>query len=237
VLPISDNAPVRRRSIVTIGLVAANVLVFVWESHAGGRALDARVLHYGYFPCTVQGPCAAFVPRHHLPPWESVFSAMFMHASWLHLGGNMLFLWIFGNNVEDVLGRLRYLLWYLVGGVAAMAAQTVVTLHEAGDPVRAASIPNVGASGAIAAVLGAYVVILPFAPVRTLPVFFLRFPAVLVIGFWFYLQLRDAHDSLVHPASGGGVAFFAHIGGFVFGALTVRFLMVRPPAPRLRRRG
>jgi membrane associated rhomboid family serine protease len=237
VLPISDNAPVRRRSIVTIALVVANVLVFVWESHAGRRVLEARVFHYGYFPCTVQGPCAEFVPRHHLPPWESVFSGMFMHASWLHLGGNMLFLWIFGNNVEDVLGRLRFLLWYLAGGVVAMGAQTIVTLHEAGDRVQAASIPNVGASGAIAAVLGAYVMILPFAGVRTFPLFFVRFPALLVIGLWFYAQLRSANDSFIHPTGGGGVAFFAHVGGFVFGFLTVRFLMVRDPAPRLKRSG
>jgi membrane associated rhomboid family serine protease len=237
VLPLSDNAPVRRRSIVTIGLVVANALVFLWESHAGRHLLDVRIAHYAYYPCTVEGPCAETVPVHHIPPWESVFSGMFMHASWLHLGGNMLFLWIFGNNVEDVLGRIRFLLWYLAGGVVAMAAQTFVTLHEAGDRVQAASIPNVGASGAIAAVLGAYLMILPFAGVRTFPLFFLRLPAVLVIGLWFYAQLHSANDSFVHPTGGGGVAFFAHVGGFLFGFLTVRFLKVRDPMPRVRRKG
>jgi membrane associated rhomboid family serine protease len=233
VLPLSDNAPVRRTPIVTYALIAVNVLVFLWET----RALDARVQLYAFYPCSVQGPCADGVPQHHLPAWEGVFSGMFMHASWLHLGGNMLSLWIFGNNVEDVLGRLRYLLWYLAGGVAAMAAQTLLTLEEAGDRVHAASIPNVGASGAIAAVLGAYVMILPFSGVRTFPLFFLRLPALLVIGVWFYAQLRDANESFIHPTSGGGVAFFAHVGGFVFGFLTIRWLKVRDPAPRLRRGG
>jgi membrane associated rhomboid family serine protease len=237
VLPLSDDAPVRRLPVVTIGLIVANALVFLWESVQGDSLLQARILHYGYYPCTVEGPCATLVPGNRLPPFESVFTGMFMHASWLHLGGNMLFLWIFGNNVEDVLGRVRYLLWYLAGGIAAMAVQTFVTLHEAGDRVQAASIPNVGASGAIAAVLGAYLLILPFAGVRTFPLVIFRFPAVLVIGLWFYAQLRAADDSFVHPQPGGGVAFFAHIGGFVFGLVTVRFLMVREPAPRIRRRG
>jgi membrane associated rhomboid family serine protease len=236
VLPLSDNAPTRRRPVVNIGLIVANVLVFVWESHLGGRVLDQRILHDGYYPCTVQGPCGEIVPAHHLPPFESVFTAMFMHASWLHLGGNMLFLWIFGNNVEDVLGRVRYLLWYLAGGLAAMALQTIVTLQAAGDRVHAASIPNVGASGAVAAVLGAYVMILPFAGVRTFPLFFLRLPALLVIGVWFYGQLRAASYSWLHPSGGGGVAFFAHIGGFVFGFASIRALMVRDPMPRLKRR-
>jgi membrane associated rhomboid family serine protease len=233
VLPLSDNAPVRRWPVVTYGLILANVLVFLWET----RALDGRVSLYGYYPCTVDGPCADSVPSGHIPPWESVFTGMFMHASWLHLGGNMLFLWIFGNNVEDVLGRLRYLLWYLAGGIAAMAVQTIATLNESGNPVEAASIPNVGASGAIAAVLGAYLMILPFAGVRTFPLFFLRLPALLVIGLWFYGQLRLANDSFVHPQPGGGVAFFAHVGGFLFGFLTIRLLKVRDPAPRVRRGG
>src|SRR5690348_4313801 len=211
-LPLSDNAPVRRRPLVTYLLILANLAVFLWEIRGGQRTLDARVFRDGYYPCTVQGPCAGFVPRDHLPPYESVFTAMFMHAGWEHLGGNMLFLFIFGNNVEDVLGRVRYLFWYLAGGIAAMAAQTFVTLHEAGDRVHAASIPNVGASGAIAAVLGGYLMILPFARVRTFPLVFLRLPALFFIGLWFYLQLRAADDSLVHPARGGGVAFFAHIG-------------------------
>jgi hypothetical protein len=233
VLPLSDNAPVRRWPLVTIGLIVANVLVFLWET----GAVDERVLRYGYYPCTVEGPCAQGVPAGHLPPIESVFTAMFMHVSWLHLGGNMLFLWIFGNNVEDVLGRVRYLLWYLAAGVAAMAVQTVATLNEAGSSVLAASIPNVGASGAIAGVLGAYLAILPFAGVRTWPFFFLRIPAAFVIGLWFYGQLRLANDSFVHPQPGGGVAFFAHVGGFVFGFLTIRLVKVRDPIERVRHWG
>jgi membrane associated rhomboid family serine protease len=237
VLPPADDAPVRRRPVVTIALVVANIAVFVWASHLGERALDEHISLDGFYPCSVDGPCASFVPPHHLAPWIAVFTAMFMHASWVHLGGNMLFLWIFGNNVEDVLGRFRYLLWYLAAGVVAFATQTVVTLHEAGDRVQAASIPNVGASGAIAGVLGAYVMILPRAPVRTFPLVFLRIPAILVIGVWFYLQLRAAGSSLVHPSGGGGVAFFAHIGGFVFGLVTIRFLLIRAPMQRFSSRG
>jgi membrane associated rhomboid family serine protease len=162
---------------------------------------------------------------------------MFMHASWYHLAGNMLFLWIFGNNVEDVLGRARYLLWYLAAGLAAMTVQSIATLNEAGNTVAAASIPNVGASGAIAGVLGAYLMILPFAGVRTWPLFFVRIPAALVIGLWFYGQLRLANDSFLHPQAGGGVAFFAHLGGFVFGFLTIRLVKKRDPLERVRHRG
>src|SRR5882724_11647647 len=149
-LPLSDDAPVRRFPIVTTLIVVANVLVFLWESRAGALGLDRRVLHYGYYPCSVEGPCVAPAPANHLPWWEGAFTGLFMHASWLHLGGNMLFLWIFGNNVEDVLGRRRYLLWYLAAGLAATAAQTYMTIQQ-GSP-HAASIPNVGASGAIAGV-------------------------------------------------------------------------------------
>jgi membrane associated rhomboid family serine protease len=159
---------------------------------------------------------------------------MFMHASWSHILGNMLFLAVFGKSVEDAFGHARYLLLYVAGGFAAAAAQAAVTLL-AGTGADAA-VPMLGASGAIAAVLGGYLMILPFARVRTFPLVFLRIPAVFFIGLWFYLQLRAADDSLVHPSSGGGVAFFAHIGGFAFGFATIRFLKVRNPIGRLSRR-
>jgi membrane associated rhomboid family serine protease len=163
---------------------------------------------------------------------ETVFSSMFMHGGLVHIGGNMLFLWIFGNNVEDALGHVRFLIWYLLAGIAATATQTFVTLYfgTAAD----ASIPNVGASGAIAGVLGAYFVLLPRASVLTaifLGFFFLfrEVPAIFFLGFWIVLQALDGTISITTPASGGGVAFFAHIGGFVFGVLTVKLLMKRPP--------
>jgi membrane associated rhomboid family serine protease len=160
-----------------------------------------------------------------------------MHASWEHILGNLLFLWIFGNNIEDALGHVGFLFWYLAAGVVAMAVQTFVTLEFAG--VRAASIPNIGASGAIAGVLGAYFVLLPRARVLTLIFFgfiFIReIPAIWFLGIWFLYQALTGGLSLLHPQSGGGVAFFAHIGGFTFGVATGLVLLAtrrRSPPPR-----
>jgi membrane associated rhomboid family serine protease len=230
VLPIKDNVPTRTFPYVTVALIAANVAIWLWEFTSG---VNDEVLRYGYYPCTVEGPCvqpASLVP--HLPWYEGVFSSMFLHGGWLHIAGNMLFLWIFGNNVEDSLGHLRFLVWYFVAGIAATAAQTAVTLAFANDA--GASIPNVGASGAIAGVLGAYFVLLPRASVLTafIIVFFVflrEIPAVWFLGVWILFQLYDGGFELLHPQSGGGTAFFAHIGGFVFGFVTVRFLVRRPP--------
>ena len=153
---------------------------------------------------------------------------MFMHGSWAHLLGNMLFLWIFGNNVEDALGKVRFLAFYVAGGLAATALQTFVTLAYATQAD--ATIPNVGASGAISAVLGAYLVLLPRAKVLTVIFFVLReVPAMLFLLIWFGFQLLDGGASIAHPQQGGGVAFFAHIGGFVFGALLVKLAQQRRP--------
>ena len=157
---------------------------------------------------------------------------MFMHAGWFHLLGNMLFLWIFGNNVEDSMGRLRFLVFYLLGGLAATAAQTIVTIHFTGSAGE--SVPNVGASGAIAAVLGGYFVLLPRASVLTmifLGFFFIfrEIPAIFFLGIWIGLQALEGSLSLTTPTAGGGVAFFAHIGGFAFGVLTVRLVKKRDP--------
>jgi membrane associated rhomboid family serine protease len=158
----------------------------------------------------------------------TAFTSMFMHGSWLHIIGNMLFLWIFGNNVEDAMGRVRFLVFYLLSGLTAVAAQTVVTL--ALGTTAAAAVPSLGASGAVSGVLGAYLVLLPFARVLTLIfVLLLEVPAFLFLGVWFGFQLWEGGFSIVQPQTGGGVAFFAHIGGFTFGVLTVRLFMVRPP--------
>jgi membrane associated rhomboid family serine protease len=222
VLPLRDNVPTRTFPLVTVGLIAANVAVFLWERQAFG----ARVGRYSFYPCDVVDSCVG-VGRH-VPWYEGVFSGMFMHAGWAHLLGNMLFLWIFGNNVEDSLGKLRYLGFYLAGGIAAMLAQTAVTLHYAN--AAGESVPNLGASGAIAAVLGAYFVLLPRARVLTWIVIVIReVPAFLFLGVWFAFQLWDGGLALAHPQQGGGVAFFAHLGGFVFGALTVNLVKVRRP--------
>jgi membrane associated rhomboid family serine protease len=153
---------------------------------------------------------------------------MFMHGGWSHLLGNMLFLWIFGNNVEDAFGRVRYLIFYVAAGLVATAAQTVVTFAAAG--AEGERIPNVGASGAIAGVLGAYFVLLPHARVLVWSFFFLfEVPAIAFLGIWFLFQLWSGGFSILQPEQGGGVAFFAHVGGFAFGLLAGRLLARQPP--------
>jgi membrane associated rhomboid family serine protease len=223
-LPLFDNVPTRRFPLVTYALIAANFAVWFWELSSRG----ARVDHYAFYPCALSGPCHG-VAVHHLVWPEGVVTSMFMHASWLHILGNMLFLWIFGNNVEDVMGRLRFLVFYLAGGLVAALAQAYVTLHWAG--AAAASIPNVGASGAIAAVLGAYLILLPRARVLTLLFGFLpwRISAGVFLVVWFLFQLWQGNFSLTHPDQGGGVAFAAHVGGFAFGAIAVHAFQVRAP--------
>ena len=229
-LPLTDNVPTRRFPVVTVSLIAANFVVWFWE--LGHRAAD--VDRYAFYPCSVQGPCLG-IARDHLPLWQEAFTSIFLHASWLHILGNMLFLWIFGNNVEDALGRVRFLLWYLAGGLAATATQTFVTLHWGNT--QDASIPNIGASGAIAAVLGAYFILLPRARVLSAIFFgfiFLReIPAVWFLGIWFFFQLWQGGWAVGHPEAGGGVAFFAHIGGFAFGLATGLMLLLAGRRPRV----
>ena len=227
-LPLKDNVPTRSTPLVTIGLISVNFLVWFWE--LGGRGVDYHLLKDGYYPCSVHGPChvPATIAIHPLPWYEGAFSSMFMHASWEHILGNMLFLWIFGNNIEDALGRVRFLAWYLAAGLVATATQTVVTLL-AGN-VQDASIPSIGASGAIAGVLGAYFVLLPRARVLTIIFFFIReIPAMYFLAIWILLQLWSGGVSLLAPQTGGGTAFFAHIGGFVFGIATILLVTKRRP--------
>jgi membrane associated rhomboid family serine protease len=222
--PLKDNVPTRSFPIVTVALIAANFAVWIFYQLPN---LDRSVRDYAYQPCEVVHSC---------PPGTAVgadwditwLTSMFMHGSWLHIIGNMLFLWIFGNNVEDAMGRVRFLIFYLLSGLAATAVQTFVTLAAGTDA--AAAVPNLGASGAVSGVLGAYLVLLPTASVLTLLLYFLvEVPAFLFLGFWFGFQLWEGGFSIIRPEAGGGVAFFAHIGGFAFGALTVRLFMIRPP--------
>jgi membrane associated rhomboid family serine protease len=221
VLPLRDNVPTRSFPIVTVALIVANVLVWVLYQLPD---LEGSVIELAYQPCEVVNTCPTVGQD-----WGvTAFTSMFMHGSWLHLLGNILFLWIFGNNVEDALGRLRYLLFYLVGGLAATALQSFVTLAYASD--LEAAIPNLGASGAVSAVLGGYLLLLPHAKVLTVIFFVIReVPAVLFLGIWFAFQLLDGSASIAQPKAGGGVAFFAHIGGFVFGLLTVKLFQKRRP--------
>jgi membrane associated rhomboid family serine protease len=230
-LPLRDNVPTRTFPVVTVALIAANILVWFWE--LGGRGVDYHVFRDGFYPCSVDHRCVQPATLfHHLPWYEGTFTGMFMHASWVHILGNMLFFWIFGNNVEDALGKVRFLLWYLAAGIAAMALQTFVTL-EFGTRSDA-SIPNIGASGAIAGVLGAYILLLPRARVLTLIFFgfiFLReISAFWFLGIWIALQVLEGGYGLTHPTGGsGGTAFFAHIGGFAFGLATVFLIAKRRP--------
>jgi membrane associated rhomboid family serine protease len=216
-LPLSDGIPARRFPIVNVAIVVANFAVWLLYELPG---LQSAVFHASFYPCTVDGACNG--PE----PWEiSWITAMFMHGSWDHILGNMLFLVVFGKNVEDALGHLRYLLLYFAGGFAATMAQTLMTLTF--GTAAEGRIPNLGASGAIAAVLGAYFILYPNSTVRGLIVIFpVRISASFFLGFWFLYQLFEANFGLVSAtANGGGVAFFAHVGGFLFGA-TAAYLLV-----------
>jgi membrane associated rhomboid family serine protease len=216
-LPLSDGLPARRFPLVNVTLIAANIAVWLFYELPH---LDASVEHASFYPCSVSGAC------HGPLPWGvSWFTAMFMHGSWAHLAGNMLFLAIFGNNVEDAFGRLGYLAFYIGGGLAAVVVQAAATLlvGTADD----ARVPTLGASGAIAAVLGAYIVLYPHAKVLGLIVVFpVRLSAWFYLGAWFLYQLLEANAGLwASDTSGGGVAFFAHVGGFLFGFLTTGALL------------
>jgi membrane associated rhomboid family serine protease len=229
VIPLRDANPTHRTPVVTLGLIVACFVAFAYELGllaTSEASLNAFVLEWGVVPADLGAA------------WESgglasqetltLFASQFLHGGWLHLLGNMLYLWIFGNNIEDRLGRLRFLVFYLGGGVAAGLAQSLI------DP--SSTVPMVGASGAIAATLGAYLVLYPRARITSLV--FLGFfyqlinvPAIVVLGFWFVLQLLDGLASLGAGSAGGGVAFFAHIGGFVAGALVVRLFTLGRSGP------
>jgi len=217
VLPLSDGLRALRFPWVNVALIVANFAVWLFYELPH---LQSSVLHASFYPCTVNGSC------HGPEPWGvSWITAMFMHGSWDHILGNMLFLAVFGKNVEDAFGHLGYLVFYFVGGFAATMAQTLMTL--AFGTAADAHTPNLGASGAIAAVLGAFFVLYPNAQVFGLIVIFpVRLSAWFFLGFWFLYQLFEANFGMFGAnANGGGVAFFAHVGGFVFGALVARFLV------------
>ncbi len=223
-LPIKDNVPTRHFPILTVALILANVAVFVFYQLPD---LRGSVSALAYHPCEVEGSC-----RQVGEDWPvTIFTAMFMHADLGHLAGNMLFLWIFGNNVEDTLGRVRFLVFYVLGGLAATALQTFVTLQY--GTAQGATIPNLGASGAIAAILGAYFLLVPTGKILTFvaPFFFFPIPAFVYLGLYFLFQLWAGGMSFVHPEQGGGVAYFAHIGGIVFGLLAVKVFATGRPKP------
>lgn len=242
-IPIKDNIPSDRFPLVTIGLIVANFVAYILATRHGGSFISGpdmqEVVKYGAIPrvlthsgvhcgLLVSGAlrCVHGPVPNTIPTWETPFTAMFMHASILHIGGNMLFLWIFGNNVEDAMGPVKYLLFYIVGGLAALGLQVGV---DPGSPA-----PTLGASGAIAAVLGGYILLYPRARVLTLVIIIFFFtvielPALVMLGIWFAEQALFGAFNLTTPAGklGGGVAYFAHVGGFAFGLLTIKLLATR----------
>ncbi|HKK14743.1 MAG TPA: rhomboid family intramembrane serine protease [Gammaproteobacteria bacterium] len=228
-IPLHDDNPTRRPPYITLGIIGLCVAVFLWQLSLGGQgqqvaafalgAIPAVLFHYKSLP-----PEIALVP-----PFATVVTSMFLHGGWLHLIGNMLYLWIFGNNVEDAMGHGRFVVFYLVCGTIAVLAQSLPAPHS--------TVPMIGASGAISGVLGAYILLYPHARVLVLiPIFF--YPLILglkagwVLGFWFVMQLLS---SLNAPAGQGGVAFGAHVGGFVAGMALVALFkrrgvpLLRPP--------
>jgi membrane associated rhomboid family serine protease len=246
VLPIKDDIPTRRFPVLTVAIIVICCAVYfifehgLWELGTTG---NERVVEYGAIPYEITHPdkeCAEVTGQiacegqagvfgtapDQAPWWITLFTAMFMHGSLLHLAGNMLFLWIFGNNIEDSMSAWRFAAFYLLGGLVALGAQVLV------DPN--AAVPTVGASGAIAAVLGAYAVLYPRARVITVVfiiIFFtiIELPALLVLGLWILIQLwlgaADLGSQTV--GGGGGVAYFAHIGGFAFGLIAIRLFANR----------
>ncbi len=252
-MPLKDDIPTDRLAIVTYLLIAVNVLVYLYAVRQGGSLWggpsDSVTVRYGAIPfefthpgrhcglgtigviCEGQPGVPNGAPAQPAT-WLTALSSMFMHGSLLHIAGNMLFLFIFGNNVEDSMGRVRFLAFYVLGGLAALAVQIIVSPN--------AAVPTVGASGAIAAVLGGYILLHPRARVLTVVFIILFFtvielPAVAVLGIWFAEQALLGAAGLADPVGGGGgVAYFAHVGGFVFGIALIKAFARRrkpPPAP------
>jgi rhomboid family protein len=222
VLPLDDDNPSATKPFVTVGIMIACTLVYLWQ-HLWLTSAGAELSGYlfGVVPAVLTGaqpPDAAFAQ---LPPAVTIVTSMFLHGGFLHLAGNMLFLWVFGNNVEDAMGHARFAVFYLLSGLAAVIAQVL--------PNPASTVPMIGASGAISGVLGAYLLLYPRARVLLgVPIGFLivslgRFPAAWVLAAWFLMQLIVGGVSFTRPSGGdaGGIAFGAHVGGFVAGLLLV----------------
>lgn len=225
-IPLRDINPTRRFPIVTVSLVVFNVLIFLYELSLDPRGLNQLIFTAGVIPYQVTHAMG-------LPVARDLITSMFLHGGWMHLISNMLYLWIFGDNIEDAMGPFRFIIFYLVCGIVASLAQVVATPDT--------RVPTIGASGAIAGLLGAYLLLFPGARIQSVVFvfYFLRFveiPAIIVLGFWFILQSFSGLASLGFSEA-GGVAYFAHIGGFLAGLVLI-FLFrkrQRPGPPRRRR--
>jgi membrane associated rhomboid family serine protease len=216
-IPIRDDAPTVRTPLVTVGIMAANIITFVLTYFQGPQAFEMITFKYGFIPAEfIQD--VEVTPLMPAPSYLTAFTSMFMHGGWMHLIGNMLFMWIYGNNVEDYLGHVKFLIFYLVSGLAAVALYTLFSPES--------QIPLVGASGAIAGLMGGYMVLHPRAKITVLIIFFFiqftTLPAKVVLGIWFALQLFMSLNEGISGAGGGGVAWMAHVGGFLFGWVIIR---------------
>jgi len=215
-IPIKDDTPTIRKPYLTIALIVVNSLIFLYAIVLGSRGFHLFTIRFGYIPFEfVSG--IELTPQLSASTYLTPFTSMFMHGGWLHLIGNMLFLWIYGNNIEDYFGPVKFLLFYILSGLAAIALYTLFGPSS--------QVPLVGASGAIAGVMGAYIVLHPRARITLLIVFFfIQFvvlPAKVVLGIWFAYQLLM---SMIGSATGGGVAWMAHVGGFAFGWALLKLL-------------
>ena len=215
-IPLHDDNPAGITPYLTVSFIIACVLVFIWQLSFGTEGQQV-VYSFGVIPAVLLGGQSLPVDLAVIPAWATVFTSMFMHGGWMHLIGNMLYLWVFGNNVEDAMGHSRFIFFYLLCGTAAVFAQAL--------PDPGSEIPMIGASGAISGVLGAYLLLYPHAKVLVaIPVLVIihtiRIPAAFVLVFWFALQLISSYMS---GDEGGGVAFGAHIGGFIAGMVLVPF--------------
>jgi membrane associated rhomboid family serine protease len=226
-IPIRDDTPRFSTPFVTYFIIALNTLVFLFELTVGGqshRALNSLMYQFGVVPLHFERALTAGSTASLAGLFLPILTSMFLHASWLHIIGNMWVLWIFGDNIEDYLGHFTYLLFYLVSGFAAAVAHILL---NAGS-----NVPSVGASGAIAGVMGAYFVLYPRARVLIWfpPIFFFHLPAWLVLGYWFFVQfLSGAATSIADTSqTSGGIAFWAHVGGFVAGIVLIKLLPERP---------
>lgn len=215
-IPLYDENPTKTFPIFTLLLIAINVTVFVWELSLGSHGLNQAIMKYGFIPKNLTSMLK--LGEINEAAILSVFTSIFLHGGFVHLFGNMLYLWIFGNNIEDLLGHFRFIVFYLLAGIAGVTGQIFASPGS--------TIPGIGASGAIAGVLGAYLIKYPRAKVVTaVPIVFfiqlVRLPAVVVLGFWIVVQLASGVASLADAGHnfGGGVAWFAHVGGFAAGIL------------------
>ena len=215
-IPLKDKNPTRLVPFVNITIIVINVVVFAFEV-SQGDALESFVRRFAVIPGDIVGALGGYGIN--IIPFRGLFTSMFLHAGWLHLGGNMLYLWVFGDNIEDKLGHLRYIFFYMICGLISSCLYIYVDPHS--------TVPTIGASGAISGVLGAYLLLFPKARVLTvIPIFiflqFIELPALIVLGFWFVLQIFSGLASLGYQtAEAGAIAWWAHIGGFVAGLVLI----------------